>query len=151
MSWTRWLLGLSIAAAAPVVGQDSATRRAARTVPRDMPGWAMNDTNLVHPSWFGATAAKNILLVIFKPGATPTERQAAFAAIHGEVAGTDSLFWIVRVASHPDACGVQRAMERLANVPGVRFSGPDVVWGADNNGGLHDLRTPNPTKDSCPA
>ena len=57
----------------------------------------------------------------------------------------------VLVASHPDACGVQRAMERLANVPGVRFSGPDVVWGADNNGGLHDLRTPNPTKDSCPA
>src|SRR5436309_1045473 len=151
MSWTRCLLGLTIAAAAPVVGQDSGGRSAAPTIGRDLPAWAENDTNLVHPSWFGATVPKNILLVSFKLGATPTERRAAIAAIHGEVVAIDTLFWIVRVVSHPNACGVRRAMERLANVPAVRFSGPDMVWSADNHGGLHDLKTPNPTKDPCPA
>jgi hypothetical protein len=115
-----------------------------------MPVWALNDTNLVHPSWFGTTIPKNILLVIFTPGATPTERQAAVATVHGEVVATDTVFWIVRVASHPDACGVRRAMERLANVPSVASAGPDMVWGADDQGGLHDVKTRNPTTDPCP-
>ena len=111
----RLFASLTIVGAAPVLAQDPNL---------DSSGWRKiaafhDDTNVVQPSWFPFPMTKNLVGIIFRREASPAQRADAVASVHGTVIDTTSLFWFIRVRSHPNACGVLRATERLSHLPSV--------------------------------
>ena len=119
----------------------------------NLPPWFYADSNLVNGvSWYPGTIRKNIVIVVFTPKASRAARDSAIASIHGTVVATDSVFWIVRVASHPDACAVKQAVDALVGLPVVGAASPDLVmsW-VDSTGGMPDTPAQKGSTAPCPA
>ncbi len=115
------VVSLTLVATVPVFAQDGN--------PLDSGAWRKvvafhDDTNVVQPSWFPFPMTKNVVVAVFRRAATPAQRADAVASVHGTVIDTTSLFWFIRVASHPNACGVLRATERLTLLPSVSVATP---------------------------
>ncbi len=105
----------------------------------DGPEWLYADSLFVQePSWIHATVAKDIVVLSFRDSTTAAHRAAIIQRVHGSIvyhARThvgDGLYY-VRVASHPDACGVQQALDILDHVPAVETAGPHMLltWVTD--------------------
>ena len=115
------------------------------------------DTDLVQdPGWISGTVAKEIVIIGFKSGTTPERRAAIIASINGRVVGVDSLTqsYTLRVARHPDACGVRQALAVLDKTPEVDLAVPDLLFTMDRNGmgGLIPLPTSqHGSGHPCPA
>ncbi len=118
----------------------------------DLPAWAYADSNLVTGvSWTTGTIRKNIVTIIFRPGATPASPDSAIASVHGELLVTDSVFWLIRVASHPDGCGVRQALEVLQRFPSVGAAAPDyVMLFIDSTGATPDAPAQHASGKPCP-
>src|SRR5512143_3273708 len=89
---------------------------------REYPAWVIADSNLVSPDWAGGLIiTKNTLIVMFKAGATEGERRAAVTAVHGVLVQQDPghYQYLIRVARHPNACGVKQAMDLLRTLAQV--------------------------------
>ncbi len=91
----------------------------------DLPQWLFDDSIFVErPSWISATVAKDIVVVSFRHGTNAARRAAIIRGVHGTIVlndrsyGSDG-YYFVRVASHPDACGVKQALDVLDRVPQV--------------------------------
>src|SRR2546422_2691708 len=97
-----------------LLGQDTASLRSIRD---PYPDWVSDDSNLVDVDWALRTITKNTLFVGFRPGTSREARAAAVRAVHGTVIQGDSNFYLVRVSSHPNACGVKQALELLRTLP----------------------------------
>lgn len=118
----RLFVALTVVGTAPVFAQDtdldSSARRKAAV--------GQVDTNIVmSPSWTPLPVNKTLVLVIFRSEATPAERADAVASVRGTVIDTTPPIWLIRVPSHPNACGVLRATERLKLLPSVAIATPD--------------------------
>ena len=145
-------LALTLLAPLPVAAQDS-------TEFGDGPEWVFADSNLVqNPPWIAATIPKNVVVVAFKDGTSTARRTAIIGQIRGTVVHFDTLtqFYLIRVASHPDACGVKQAIDFLERLPEVDMAEPDLVLtttaeGIDPGSGLVDApATHKGSKKPCP-
>ena len=126
----------------------------------DGPEWEFADSNLVqHPAWISGTVPKNIVILSFKRSTTPARRTAIIARVHGVIVHLDKLtgFYMIRVATHPDACGVKQAIDLLSGLPEVSMAEPDLALttnshdSIDPGGGLIDLpATHRGSKNPCP-
>ena len=97
----------------------------------DGPEWEFADSNLVQdPAWISGTVPKNIVILSFRRGTTPTRRAAIIARVHGAVVHIDTLttYYMIRVATHPDACGVKQAIDVLRGLPEVSMAVADVPF-----------------------
>ena len=144
-----------------VVGQDSSQVG-------DLPEWLVADSILVQdPPWITATVAKDIVVLSFRAGTSATRRAAIIQQVHGIIVYNDRSYgsdgnYFIRVASHPDACGVKQALDFLDRVPEVETAGPDMLmtWVSDSSrsnlhiadGGLSTLPVPHKgSKRPCPS
>ena len=100
------------------------------------PDWVSDDTNLVNTDWAPGTITKNTLLTTFKPGSSVEARAAAVRAVHGTVIQGDSMMYLIRVASHPNACAVEQAIALLRTLPQVAGAAPQMFWAMDPGGDL---------------
>ena len=69
-------------------------------------------------------------------------RVAAVRLVHGTVIQQrDSvpLTYLIRVASHPNACAVKQALARLKTLPQVAATLPHLIWVMDSLGNLHKV------------
>ena len=114
----------------------------------DGPAWEFDDSNLVqHPAWTAGTVPKNIVILSFKRGTPPPRRAAIIARVHGVIVHRDTVtgFYMLRVATHPDACGVKQAIDFLNGLPEVSMAVPDLGFTTDTHdsidpgGGLIDI------------
>jgi len=148
---------LALAGPQPLVGQeiarDSNTARSDR-----LPAISYGDTSLVHPSWFSFPVIKNVVVVAFRDHTTDAQRDQALASVRGLLIDTTH-FWVIRVPSHPDACGVLRATERLEDLPWVKFAMPYfLIPVGDGSGRRSKVTRPRSPEErspdalpSCPA
>jgi len=100
------------------------------------PDWVSDDTNLVNTDWAPGTITKNTLLVMFTPGSSAEARAAAVRAVHGMAIQGDSTTYVIRVASHPNACAVEQAISLLRTLPQVATAAPQMFWAMDHRGDL---------------
>ena len=108
-----------------------------------------DDTNLVHPSWSSFQMTKNLVAITFRVEASRGQRMEAVALVRGVLIDTTPPFWIVRVSSHPDACGVLRATERLQRLAWVRGAMPDFFIPFDD--GISRNEAPRISVPEAPA
>jgi hypothetical protein len=146
-----WIvLPLALLLPAALAGQD-------RHEPGDLPEWLFDDSILVQePSWITATVAKNVVVISFRAGATAGRRMAIVHQVHGTIVHNDSTLgsegaYFVRVATHPDACGVKQALDVLHRLPEVQTATPHMVLTFVSDGGLPNLpATQKGSKRPCP-
>ena len=100
------------------------------------PDWVADDTNLVDADWALGTITKNTLLATFKPGTSVEARAAAVRAVHRTAIQGDSMMYLIRVASHPNACAVEQAIAVLKTLPQVAAVVPQMFWDMDSRGDL---------------
>ena len=96
----------------------------------DGPEWVVADSNLVQdPPWIVGTVAKNVVVLAFKGRTTPARRASILKQVRGTVVHFDHWTdtYLVRVATHPDACGVKQALDLLRRVPDVEMVEPEGV------------------------
>jgi len=96
----------------------------------DGPEWVVADSNLVQdPPWTGGTVAKNVVVLAFRGRTTPARRASILKQMRGTVVHFDHWTdtYLVRVATHPDACGVKQALDLLHRIPEVEMAEPEVV------------------------
>jgi len=125
------LMGMLIPTVA--TGQDSTV------IDDDGPEWLYADSLFVQePSWIHATVAKDIVLLSFRDSTTAARRDAIIQRVYGTIVyhartHVGDGFYYVRVASHPDACGVQQALDVLDHVPEVETAVPHALltWVTD--------------------
>src|SRR5215831_9393439 len=126
----------------------------------DGPEWVFVDSNLVqNPPWISETIPKNIVVLSFKPGTTAAKRTAIIKRINGSIVHFDRSLdlYLIRVATHPDACGVKQAIDMLKQLPEVEMADPDLAFttttdGIDPGAGLVDVpATHHGSKHPCPA
>jgi hypothetical protein len=126
----------------------------------DGPDWVFADSNLVNsPTWISATVSKNVVILAFKPGTSVAKRTSIIKLIHGVIVHYDGVLdaYLIRVATHPDACSVEQAMDFLGTVPEVRMADPELVFttndsdSIDPGGGLVNApATHHGSKRPCP-
>jgi hypothetical protein len=128
-----------------------------RHEPGGLPEWLFADSILVQePSWITATVAKNIVVLSFRPGTTAERRTAIVRRVHGVVVYDDSTSgrngaYFVKVATHPDACGVKQALAILDRLPEVQRAAPHMVSTSTADGGLPNVpATHKGSKRPCP-
>jgi hypothetical protein len=146
----RVLLPVALLLPAALAGQD-------RHVPGDLPEWLFADSILVQePSWITATVAKNIVVLSFRSGTTAGRRMAIVQQVHGMIVYNDRTYgsdgaYFVRVATHPDACGVKQALDVLRRLPEVETATPHALSSFTADGGLPNLpATHKGSKRPCP-
>jgi hypothetical protein len=146
----RIVLPLALLLPTALAGQD-------RHEPGDLPEWLFDDSILVQePSWISATVAKNIVVISFRSGTTAERRMAIVHQVHGSVVYNDSTLgsdgaYFVRVATHPDACGVKQALDVLHRLPEVQTATSHLVLTFAADGGLPNLpATQKGSKRPCP-
>ena len=129
------LLAAAFLLSTAAVGQDS-------TAADDGPDWINDDSVLVErPSWISATVAKDIVELLFRPGTSAAQRAAIIKRVHGTGVhhdhqyGNDGYYYL-RVASHPDACGVKQALDVLDSIPEVAVAVPHMPMTMSGDGGL---------------
>ena len=154
---TQYLLAVTVALALLVPRLASAQDS---TELGDGPGWEFADSNLVHnPPWVSATIPKNVVVLSFKDGTTAARRTAIIKQIHGTIVHFDRLInlYLIRVATHPDACGVKQAIDLLAHLPEVDMAVPDLAFttlsdSIDPGSGLVDIpATHHGSNRPCPS
>jgi len=125
----------------------------------DGPEWEFADSNLVqNPPWISATIPKNIVVLSFKHGTTAGKRTAIIRQINGTIVHFDRLLdvYLIRVATHPDACGVKQAIDMLEGLPEVEMAAPDMGLtttsdGIDPGAGLVNIpASHHGSKHPCP-
>jgi len=97
----------------------------------DGPEWVVADSNLVYdPPWTGGTVAKNVVVLMFRRRTTPARRASILKQIRGTLVHFDHWTdtYLVRVATHPDACGVRQALDLLHRIPEVEMAEPEGVF-----------------------
>src|SRR5213083_493479 len=146
----RIILPVSILVPAVLAGQG-------RHEPGGLPEWLFADSILVQePPWITATVAKNIVVLSFRPGTTAERRAAIVRRVHGLVVYDDSTSgmngaYFVKVATHPDACGVKQALAVLERLPEVQRAAPHMVSTSTDDGGLPNVpATHKGSKRPCP-
>jgi hypothetical protein len=153
---TQYLLAGAVALALlvprPALAQDSIEMG-------DGPEWEFADSNLVQdPPWIPATIPKNVVVLSFKDGTTAARRTAIIKQVHGTIVHFDRLLdlYLIRVATHPDACGVKQAIDLLTQLPEVDMAAPDLALttssdGIDPGSGLVNIpATHRGSKRPCP-
>ena len=134
------MLALMVAAASVSSSTMYAQQPGVRRDP--YPDWIDADSNLVDADWALGTITRNTLYVTFKPDAPEEARVAAVRLVHGTVIQQrDSvpLTYLIRVASHPNACAVKQALARLKTLPQVAATLPHLIWVMDSLGNLHKV------------
>ena len=146
-----WLLPAILLFSPALRAQDS-------TAGDDLPEWLFADSILVqNPPWISGTVARNIVIVSFRHGTTASRRSAIIRQIHGIVVYNDHFYgndgdYFVRVADHPDACGVKQALEVLDRVPEVDLAIAHTFFAGSPDGGMTDVSaTHKGSKQPCPA
>ena len=129
------LFAATVLLSTAALGQDS-------TVADDGPDWINDDSILVErPSWISGTVAKDIVVLSFRAATSPTQRAAIIKRVHGTVAYHDHQYgadgnYYVKVASHPDACGVKQALDVLDSIPEVEVAVPHMPMTISGDGGF---------------
>ena len=165
MTRFRFVLLAAVAVVVPLVaqGQDSTL------ADDDGPAWLYADSLFVQePSWIsGATVATDILVLSFRDGTSPARKSAIIQQVHGTIVWHDRVHrdsaYYVRVATHPDACGVKQALDVLDPIPEVEFAVPHEImtWIEDSgaskkghviDGGIRNApATHKGSKRPCPS
>lgn len=105
----------------------------------DGPEWEFADSNLVQdPPWTSGTVPKNIVVLSFKNGTPPARRTAVIRKVHGTIVHIDTLtdVYLMRVATHPDACGVKQAIDLLSRLPDVAMALADLALTTNQHGSM---------------
>jgi hypothetical protein len=119
---------------------ESASRVPA-SAPDSEPSWLYDDTNVVHASGWPDAFVTDLAVVLFAPGATQVQRQAAVDTVKGSVVGGLRLngidgFYLVALPHAPTQETLRRAISTLKTMPGVVTASPDwILAGAMQHGG----------------
>jgi len=118
-------------------GTECPVRRAVPAVaPETIPAWAGADSNrLVDPAGVRSAVARNVVQVMFVPGAPQADRQAAVDLVGGAVIGGRRYLdeggglYLVQVPGDSTGERVLRAIRLLATLPQVTDAGVYVTGG----------------------
>lgn len=101
--------------------------------PDTIPGWIYAESNLeTNSSYMSGTFVRNIVVILFTPGATQAQRQEAIDLIAGQVVGGNRTMptggeYFIRIEDDGTAAALFRAIERLEALPQVEYAVPEQV------------------------